>query len=649
MAILRFISMTVIAFLLLSPLIKKINENIEKPVIIFAQDNSESIVFSKDSLFYRKEYPGKINAFLAALEKKYEVVTYSFSDRIEKSMQTGFTGKQTDLSSLFDDLHSRYSNRNVGAAIIATDGIYNKGANPFYAAAKITFPIYTIALGDTTLRKDIILKKISYNRNAFLGDKFPVELMIEADGCDNEKTEVTVKKKDEVVFRRSLTFTGGNSFQKISFVLDAREKGLNRYSVLISPVPGEINRENNRQEMYVEVTDERQKVLILSEAPHPDISAFREALESSSKFEVEQFTIGEFNQQPGKYDLVILYQLPSLSGFSHLDRFTGTGIPLLFILGTTTDYNAFNNLKTGMVITANQVSFTETQPWMNSDFSLFTIGSENEKLYNEFPPLLCPFGSYQFTAGNDILFYQKIGNVRSKLPLAVFFRTSSKKIGVIAGENIYKWRFSDFQQKENLDGFNELINKMVQYLSVKEDKSFLRITCPARIPENEAVELEGEVYNASYELINEPDLNLVIRDEQNRSYPFVFGKSGKTYYLNAGTFPVGNYTYQASVNVGTTLYQKTGEFMVTALNLESINTIADHNILYRVSKSHDADLVYPAGLDDLLKKINAREDIRPVSYLQKRYSDLVGNIWVFLLILALVSAEWFLRKRSGIY
>ena len=576
-------------------------------------------------------------------------MTYSFSDHVEKSLLTGFNGKQTDLSSLFDDLRSRYSNRNVGAVIIATDGIYNKGANPFYAAARITSPVYTIALGDTALRKDIILKKVSFNRNAFIGDKFPVELMIEADRCENEKTEVLVKKKDEVVFRKPLIFSVGNSFQKISFVLDAKEKGLNRYSVLVSPVPGEINKENNHQEMVVEVTDEHQKILILYEAPHPDISAFREAMESSSKYEVDQYKISEFNQPINKYDLVILYQLPSLAGYNNLARFTGSGISVLFILGTTTDYNAFNSLRAGMIITANPVSFSETQPWLNTDFSLFTTGTENEKLYNEFPPLLCPFGSYQFTAGSDILFYQKIGNVRSKLPLVVFFRDASKKIGVIAGENIYKWRLSDYQQKENLEGFNELINKIVQYMSVKEDKSFLRITYPTRIPENEPVEFEGAVYNASYELINDPDLSLVIRDEQKRSYPFVFGKSGKTYYLNAGTFPAGNYTYEATVKVGNSMYRKTGEFLVTALNMESVNTVADHNILYRIAKSHDADMVYPAGLDDLLKKINSREDIRPVSYLQKRYSDLIGNIWIFLLVLAMVSAEWFLRKRSGIY
>jgi hypothetical protein len=60
-------------------------------------------------------------------------------------------------------------------------------------------------------------------------------------------------------------------------------------------------------------------------------------------------------------------------------------------------------------------------------------------------------------------------------------------------------------------------------------------------------------------------------------------------------------------------------------------------------------MFYARDLQGLRKKILEREDIRPVSYAQKRFIDLSGNVWLFLLILALLSAEWFIRKRSGVY
>ncbi|HSN50595.1 MAG TPA: hypothetical protein VLR52_05135, partial [Bacteroidales bacterium] len=288
-------------------------------------------------------------------------------------------------------------------------------------------------------------------------------------------------------------------------------------------------------------------------------------------------------------------------------------------------------------------------PAPNPDFALFTVGSDIPAMLVNAPPLITPFGNYQFSPAADVLFYQKIGSVQSRAPQILFIQSPGKKIGIIAGENLWKWRLSDFQQHENHLAFDELTDKIVQFLAVKGDKSFFRIRVNNRFMENENVEMDGEVYNESYELINTPDVNITISDEQGKKYPLVFGKTEKGYHLNAGSFPVGNYSYSADVKVGKTSYRKQGEFFVAPVNLEALNTIADHSLLFRIATAHDGKMLYPANMQDLVKLINAREDIKPVSYIQKRYNDLLGNVLVFLLILGLLSAEWFIRKRSGSY
>lgn len=648
MIALRFLSITVISFLLLSPLIKKTTETIEKPIIIIAQDNSLSVVAGKDSSFYRNGYRSKLTALADELKKKQEVTFYSFGEKISNALLTDFSERQTDISGLVDELNSRYSNRNVGAIILASDGIYNKGSNPYYAAQKLNCPIYTIALGDTIYNKDIILKKILYNHTVFVGDKFPVEINLEADKCAGESTDVVVKKGDQVLSTRKILFSSEKSVQKVNVLLEAREKGMQRYSIIVTPVNGEISKVNNEQDLFVEVSEARQKIAILYQAPHPDIAAMRSALESSLKFDVEEHKIDEFNQPPDKYDLIILYQLPSQSGITNMTDLMKSHTSLLYCIGSETDLNAFNDLKTGLEIHSAKMTSIESLPQWNETFSLFTVDKSLIDVIKEFPPLSAPFGTYQFSPVSDVLFYQKIGTVQSKIPLIVFFRNSGQKIGIVAGENLWKWRLSDYQQKANHDIFNDMMNKIAQYLSVKADKSFFRVKCSDKFLENEPVEFEAEVYNESYELINQPDVNLIITDENNKSYPFVFGKTDKAYWLSAGNFPVGTYKYQASVKVGNNLYQKKGEFVIAPLNLEMINTTADHNLLYRLARSHDGDMVYPRNMDQLAKMITNREDMKSVSFSQKRYADLTGNLWVFLVILGLISAEWFIRKRSGI-
>jgi hypothetical protein len=473
--------------------------------------------------------------------------------------------------------------------------------------------------------------------------------MLEADKCGNEKTELQVRKGEEVLFTRPMQFSGDKDFRKIEVMLDAKTKGLQRFRVILKPVTGENSIQNNTEEFFVDVNDTRQKIAILFQSPHPDIFAVKQALEGSTRFEVETFKQDAFDQPPSKYDLIILDQLPSQQGYSNLSRFTGSTVSLLYLLGTGTSVDAFNALKTGLVITSSKANFTETFPSINQDFSLFTLDKDLQEILKNVPPLLSPLGAYQYSPVSDILFSQKIGNVTTRIPLILFFQTQDRKTGIIAGENLWKWRLSDYLQKGDHKVFDDLINKVVQYLSVKGDKSFFKVKVSNRFSENENVEFDAEVYNESYELINKDDVNLTITDEKKNSYPFVLGKTEKAYYLNAGTFPVGNYTYQANVKTSKNTYTRKGEFIITPLNLELLNSVADHNMLYRLAKAHDGEMFYPRDLQSLKKRIMEREDIRPVSYVQKRFIDLSGNAWLFLLILALLSAEWFIRKRSGVY
>ena len=647
MSILRFVAVFMISFLLLSPLIKRKTEIIDKPLIIFAQDNSLSIGLSKDSSFYRINYPNSVRKLQEKLGKNFDLSVLSFGDHITPELKTSFSEKITDISSVLEEVNTRYANRNIGALIIATDGIYNRGSNPFYAAQKIRFPVYTVGLGDTSSHRDIILKKITYNHSVFVGDKFPVEINVAADKCAGEKSELEVKKGNQVLFSKPLQFNGEKDFQRINLLLEAKEKGIQRYNVTIRQVDKETTIKNNNRDFFVEVFDTRQKILILYQSPHPDIAALKHALEGTAKFEVSESKLDDFTQAAENYDLVILYQLPS--GNSNLKKFIESRASLLYILGTQTKLEAFNSLKTGLVINSDHNNFSESLPALNESFPLFTLNNEIRDMLKNVPPLISPFGLYQHSPMSDIMVYQKMGNVQSHLPLLMFVQTLGRKTGFITGENIWKWRLSDFLQNGNHTAFDELINKIAQYLSVRGDQNFFRVKCENTFQENENVEMEAEVYNESYELINQTDVNLSITDEKDKSYPYVFGKTEKGYYLNAGNFPIGNYKYVASVKVGKNYFQKKGEFIIAPLNLEELSTTADFNLLYRIAKAHDGELVSPHDLDGLANNISKREDIKPVSYFQKRYSDITGNIWVFILILTLLSIEWFIRKRSGVY
>jgi len=167
--------------------------------------------------------------------------------------------------------------------------------------------------------------------------------------------------------------------------------------------------------------------------------------------------------------------------------------------------------------------------------------------------------------------------------------------------------------------------------------------------ENEPVLFDAEVYNQSYELINSNDVEMIITNSQGDEYPFEFGKTANAYQLNAGILPVDNYTWEARVREGENIYTDDGTFTVSPLNIEAINTIADHNLLFQISQKTNGMLLYPDQLETLPELLRSREDITTITYTDRKYSELINIPWIFGLILLLISLEWFIRKRGGSY
>ena len=122
----RFLIVTILAFLLLGPVLRHTVNRHEKPVVAVIRDVSRSVPTTQRTL----------PEGLTELEKEYEVVYDSFG------------GGSTDIASALDAVRQQYAGRNLGAVVLMSDGIYNQGANPATEAMQLGVPIYTIALGD---------------------------------------------------------------------------------------------------------------------------------------------------------------------------------------------------------------------------------------------------------------------------------------------------------------------------------------------------------------------------------------------------------------------------------------------------------------------------------------------------------------------
>jgi membrane protein implicated in regulation of membrane protease activity len=651
---LRFVLVSLIAILLLTPLLKRMEREVKKPVIVLAQDGSESIGEElKDE--EKARYQQAMESLGDQLGDEYELKTYTFGSDVRQGLDFSFEDKSTNIADMLSTAYDLYSNQNLGAVILATDGIFNEGSSPVYTSTKLGAPVYTVALGDTTPRRDLVVKRVFHNRIAYLGDKFSVQIDLLADNAVNTNSRINIYKVEggstQLLEQQAIPINSNRFFTTREVILDANQAGVQRYRVVFSPVEGEVSTKNNSKDIFIDVLDARQKVLIVGNSPHPDITALRQALTSNKNYEVTVDYAAKPVQNVEAFDFVILHQIPSrlndASGL--LNTLQQKRIPHLFVVGTQTNLARLNQVQPLLTVQGSGDNTNEVQARVNTGFSLFTLSDELKSELMNFAPVVAPFGEYTSSNG-EVLLYQRIGKVDTQYPLCILGERDQVKVGVFSAEGIWKWRLFDYLQHQNHQIFNELVTKIVQYLSLKEDKRRFRVNLSKNIfDENEAVYLDAELYNESFELVNQPDVSISISDSQGKEYNYTFTKTGNAYTLNAGVLPVGDYRFSASTLYNGENFSFNGQFSVQPIQLESYAMTADHNMLKLLSQKFGGGTFSPSSLTQLADQIKQQDTLKPVIYETAKTRPVINLKWLFFLLLALLTTEWFLRRYFGAY
>ncbi len=627
----------------------------KKPILIYAQDVSESLntYFTPKS---KADFINERNALLSQLENKFDIKTYSFGDEVREGILDTFQDKVTNSSDLFKEIDDLYRNQNLGAVVWASDGIYNEGNNPLYSIEKFPVPIVSIALGDTIPKKDVFIKRANHNKITYLNDKFVVQVDIGANNCAGSSTTLVVTKiqngTSSVISQTPISINGNNFFTTKEITLDANQAGILHYRLSLSTVKGELTQNNNSKDIFVEVLDARQKILILGASVHPDIGAWKQALSINQNYQITTATLDDFKGNLADYDFVILHQIPAKGSdaSSIIKQLNDRKIPRLFIVGTQSDLNKLSEAQSLVKIVGDTKNTNDVQSVFGNNFNLFTWDQNLMKDLPYFAPLTAPFGNFVEQNQAQVLLYQKIGKVDTKYPLVAMGEISGIRTGIICAEGFWKWRMFDFMQHKNHLITEEVALKISQYLSVKEDKRKFRVAVSKSLfNENEQIILDGELYNQSYELINEPDVNLIITNEKKQNFNFTMNKSGRAYHLDAGYFPAGQYTFKATVKVNGETLSSEGVFYIQPIQIELNETTANHSLLKAMSNNTGGIVVAPTKLDDIKKLLLDNNKFKPTLYENKTTHPVINLKWIFGLLLLLLSLEWFLRKYFGGY
>lgn len=653
LAIARGIVVFILMLFLFSPLITRKSLNYEKPIILLTQDNSQSILLNKNKSYYEGEYLTQFNLMKDKLSEKFDVKTFSIGSEMKDDAQFDFSSRRSNLSLPLQEMINNYRNRNLAAVVLASDGIHNAGPEPSSFIKQAQSPVFTVLMGDSVPKRDIRITNIIHNEIVYKKNDFMVDIRLNAFDLKGNTAKVHIFHKGKEVWSNSQSIVSDNQQLSLKGVLNAADPGLQKYTVKVDFIKGEENKRNNQLDFYIDVLENRQQIALIAAAPHPDLSAIKTSIEQNENYQVDLIIADELNiSQIDKYQLLILHQVPS--SFANMSNLFSTieksNIPTWVILGNQSYLDLFNRYPYGLKILNSRSSANEVLPVDKGEFQGFVLSAEWAEFLKEVPPLYASFGNYRTSNAVQTLFAQKIGAVITDQPLLCFGVDGERKYAILSAEGIWKWRMENIKWKGNSLLFDELSSKVVQYLSTKDDKRKFRVNMPSyKLEHGEKVYLKAELYNDSYELINTPDVKITVTDEQKKNYDFLFSKTEKSYELEIADLPAGEYKYISETSLGNKKYDAKGQFSILENNIEEMNTTANFNELRLLSKASGGKAFQANELDKLTEELLKDDRYKTISYEENKTDELINLKWIFVILISLLSFEWFMRKYHGAY
>lgn len=655
LAFLRFGVAALVLFLLLKPVLKYTSTVTDPARIVFAVDNSTSIpsAVGNEAISQLKAELKASEGVLAEKGITTDIITLTQPQK--DPSQLTFTADRTDLSSLLRQVAQQYENQQLNSIVLVSDGLYNQGSSPEYLASRV--PVHTVGIGDTIPKQDLAIRSLNYNRISYKGNKFPLQVSISNNGLKGQAARLSVNQGGTELSAKVIAFNSANGLQEHTFILEAKATGQQVLQVRLEALKGEFTLVNNVQEAYLDIIDNKERVVLIASAPHPDIKAIRASLESLGNLDFSVFipslgTIPGSNElKPGKPDLVILHQLPDrLSTMqAQLQSWYNEGVPFFHIFGQQTNFSLLRQFQPALNFVPRGQQTDKVSAVFEPAFTRFELATGTTTLLPKLPPIEVPFGVWEVTPGAEVIFNQSLGPVSVGKPLLAISTQNGKKSAVFGGLGLWQWRLQEFAETGNHTVTDGIIQKLVQFLSAKDDKRKLRVEpLQSDLYEQDRVYLKAELYNDLYEQVYNQPVNITVSTQGQRSQTFTLTPTQQNNRLNIGVLKPGVYNYQASATLNGKQEKASGQFTVKELKLEAINTTADFALLRTVAAKSGGTFVKYQDMKQLVASLVASQPsgrIRSFEDLQ----DAINLRWLLFTVAALAILEWFLRKYFGNY
>ncbi|MBV9929312.1 MAG: hypothetical protein JOZ96_30140 [Acidobacteria bacterium] len=226
--------------------------------------------------------------FQKRLREKFRTQEYGFSSQLDNvgdvAELTG-EGGASDLSGALAEAARRSTGAPLSAVVLVSDGAANAGADLGAELRNLRargLPVYTVGVGSARRPADAELVRVNLPRRVLVGSSVEVEAFVRASGYGATKVRIAASEDGRAVRTDEFPLRGGET-EVVRMELVPETPGTHRYTFDVQPLEGELTVENNRREALVEVVEGPMRVLYVEGEPRWELGKLRDSLARDEK------------------------------------------------------------------------------------------------------------------------------------------------------------------------------------------------------------------------------------------------------------------------------------------------------------------------------------------------------------------------------
>jgi von Willebrand factor type A domain len=569
-------------------------------------------------------------------------------------------------------LQSVRKDENASAMLLITDGHdfeMTSAAKTALAARARGVAIYTVPLGAAGQVRDVSLRISNYQPFCYVKQKCRITALARFTGCENEYLTVQLLRDGKLVDSKELS-TRQEAEQPVEFIVSEAKAGQIEYEVRALPLYRETESSNNSAITYLNVLDDKLRVLLLEGEPNWDTTFLQRSLMRNDKIDLDaviQFAPGKLRrirktagqddlklpaarEEFEAYDLILLgAKMGDLLGKEQqaalVDAVRAGGGVVVCLRG-----------QTGLDTTASAIlepAVWEEVPPVSGDLQVQREG----RSFAPFQLIL------NFRTGMHVL-PPLTSNLRIKerLPLAASLavtRNFSEQITsdvfihrpvgrgqslALGARDLWHWAFqsADAARDALFDRFWDQI--IIWLLASSEHVSGAQHrlrTSTANLPLGQEIFLRLQLKKDS-QPATPPVIEISTQDDA--PVPINMTATDNPLQFEARYVPPKTGRFRAQVTLPDASVQS-ARFMVFQENREATEVAADRTYLRKLAESSGGRMLEAAEVKTFIS--NLKDALLPGEP-RFRLVSLWDREWVLYLILFLLALDWYLRRSWGL-